>query len=983
MSMRVRRVARLSAIVTLILAAAGAAWAQDVGSGTFAGVVRDTSGAVLPGATVEAASPVLIEKVRSVTSDDEGRYRIAGLRPGSYTVTFTLPGFRTIRREGLELSTGFIATVNADLSVGALEETITVTGEAPIVDTRNASQQRVLDGQVVRELPLGKNSGVYAALLPGAVNNNLTSMDVGGTKAEAENQMGIHGGRPSDGVRLREGNYDGHMFGGFGASAVSSINPVTVQEVTLQLSGGLTAEAQTGGIQSNVIMRDGGNLFAGTFMVDYSPNQLQSSNIDDKHAARGVTESAQLTQNRDFAVGFGGPLKRDRLWFFADGRSWKAYSEYVGSFYNKAQGTMFYEPDTSRPGISGVDTDTMGVRLTWQATPKNKLNFTWHNDDTCTCYYQLAQGLRSPEAAEHHRYYPYRVGQVTWSNPLTSRMLVTVGGLYSAGTWDNTWSDDQGVRSQDISILDRLRNYRYNSSDTYLHQPFMQSNVMGSVAYITGAHAFKVGALYLRASRETVGLNNGSISYTFAGTVPESITLYAYPNVSESGVVQSAIYAQDQWTLSNLTVNLGLRLDMFRAHAPDTHSPAGPFTPARDFAAVDDTVNWKDANVRLGAAYNLFGNDRTAIKVSLGRFIPYEQTGGTGGVISGTVPANRVVQTATRTWRDNGDYIPQEAELGPLSNSAFGTSVINTSYSDDVTRGWHVRPYSWQGSISLQHEIVNGVGLNAGYYRTWYGNFVATDNVLVSPADYDTYCFTGPSDSRLPGGGGEHVCGLKALNPALFGRVSSLVRPASDFGKQSDVYNGVDVTVNMRFGNGGFLAGGIATSQTVTDNCGVLANLPEAAATAAPERFCHVEPGWSAGTQFKLNGSYTLPWDMRATVVYQNVVGAPSTATFVASNAQVTPVLGRPLAGGAGSTASFELVPPKSFYPDGRVNQLDLSVGKVIRFGTRRVQPRITLHNALNANAVLQTNLRYGPAWQNVTSTMPPRILKFGVSVDF
>src|SRR6185503_12618752 len=135
-----------------------------------------TSGAVLPGVTVEAASPALIEKVRTVVTDTEGRYRITGLRPGLYTVTFTLTGFRTVRREGLELTTGFVATVNGDMSVGAVEETITVSGQAPIVDTKSSSQQRVLSGDVVRELPLGKNSGVFAALLPGAVNNNLTSM---------------------------------------------------------------------------------------------------------------------------------------------------------------------------------------------------------------------------------------------------------------------------------------------------------------------------------------------------------------------------------------------------------------------------------------------------------------------------------------------------------------------------------------------------------------------------------------------------------------------------------------------------------------------------------------------------------------------------------------------------------------------------------------------------------------------------------------
>jgi hypothetical protein len=260
---------------------------------------------------------------------------------------------------------------------------------------------------------------------------------------------------------------------------------------------------------------------------------------------------------------------------------------------------------------------------------------------------------------------------------------------------------------------------------------------------------------------------------------------------------------------------------------------------------------------------------------------------------------------------------------------------------------------------------------------------VATDNVLVTAADYDTYCYVGPADTGLPGGGGEQICGLRAINPNLFGRVSNVVSAASNFGEQSEVYNGVDLTVNMRFGNGGFLAGGLATSQTVTDNCAVLAKLPELAATAAPERFCHVAPAWSAGTQLKLNGSYVLPMDIRATAVYQNVVGAPTTSTFVATNAQVTPALGRPLAGGAGSTATVELIAPKTQYPDGRVNTLNLAVARSFRVGTRRIEPTISVHNALNANSVLQMNLRYGPTWRNITSSLPSRMIKFGVVVDF
>ena len=227
------------------------------------------------------------------------------------------------------------------------------------------------------------------------------------------------------------------------------------------------------------------------------------------------------------------------------------------------------------------------------------------------------------------------------------------------------------------------------------------------------------------------------------------------------------------------------------------------------------------------------------------------------------------------------------------------------------------------------------------------------------------------------------MCGRMAIKPASFGRVSNLLAPASDYGKQIEVYSGLDFTVNARFGNGGLLSGGLSTSQTATDNCEVLAKLPELAATAAPSRFCHVAPPWSAGTQVKIFGSYRLPWDLRTSVVYQNIAGPPTTASFVATNAQVTPALGRPLAGGANATATVELIAPNSLYVEQRINQVNISLSRTFRFGKTRLNPTVDFHNAFNANTVIGVNTRYGPAWQNVTNVFPPRMIKFGVRADF
>ena len=271
----------MSAVLVTVLLVPGVGRAQDSNSATLTGVVRDASGAVLPGVTVEAASPALIEKVRIATTDSDGRFRIIELRPGEYAVTFTLPGFRTLRRDGLQLTTGFTATVNGELSVGGVEETVTVTGAAPIVDVQGVQEQQVFAGETMRALPIGKNSGIYVTLIPAATQGNLANQDVGGTKGESTQNFSVHGGRATETSQYRDGLYFGEHVSN-AANWAASANRATVQEVAVQATGGLTAEAQAGGVIINTISRDGGNQFHGTFSTDFSHSDLQSDNITDE-----------------------------------------------------------------------------------------------------------------------------------------------------------------------------------------------------------------------------------------------------------------------------------------------------------------------------------------------------------------------------------------------------------------------------------------------------------------------------------------------------------------------------------------------------------------------------------------------------------------------------------------------------------------------------------------------------------------------------
>jgi hypothetical protein len=992
---------RCAALALAVLLLPSAAWSQDSNSATIAGVVRDASAAVLPGVTVEVASPALIEKVRVAATDGDGRFRIIDLRPGEYVVTFTLTGFRTLRRDGIQLTTGFTATVNAELSLGGVEETITVSGAASVVDVQGVQEQQVFSGETVLALPIGKNQGIYATLIPAATQGNLANQDVGGTKGESTQVFSVHGGRSAETYQLRDGIYFGEHIGN-AANFAASVNPATVQEVSVQMTGGLTAEAQSGGVIINAIGRDGGNEFHGTLSADFGHRELQADNINDDLRARGAALTGTLRRLYDVGLGFGGPLKRDRVWFFASARKWETSNFQAGNYFNKSPNPLFYERDLSRPAYDRNLAQELAFRITWQATQKHKITATTRYEYNCNCNFNISTGQFSPEAAGNNWYPPLKSNQATWTYPATNRLLFQVGGVYLGGTHRRKLGDE--VTDHNIAVFDRLANYWYGSPDRTLiafvqnlaRTPRGQGNVSGTMSFVTGSHNFKVGALFLQSHRDLYQPFERAISYTFAGRVPESVTYYAAPLNARMRTRQIGLYAQEQWTLSRLTLYGGLRYDSDHGWNPAQDIPAGPYVGARHYDEVRNVPNWKDINPRMGFAYDLFGTGRTAIKANIGRFVAFEAN---GGVVFASNPANSIVTNATRVWTDlNGDYAPQENELGPLSNPNFGRSVQTTRYSDEVLRGWGNRGYNWQGSLSFQHELMTGVGLSVGYYRTSYGNFYVTDNTLVSPSDYDSYCITAPNNPRLSSPG-EQVCGLLEIKPAKFGQVSNVVNLNSEYGDQSEVYDGIDVTINARFGNGGLIGGGFATGRTVTDVCDIVDDVPEFAISQAattflttnsavgpnnaPSRFCRLSPPWSALTQVKLFGTYGLPWDMRASFNYQHLPGLATTANYVIPGAEIAAALGRAPAAGARATAAVELIEPQRLRRESRLNQLNFALSRLFTIGGSRLQPGIELHNALNASTIHTMVARYGPVWEGVRGVLTPRLIKLAVQVDF
>ena len=977
---RTRIVQFLVVCGSLLMPAAG--FAQQASG--IVGVAKDTSGAVLPGVTVDASSPVLIEKVRTAVTDSQGRYTIVDLRPGVYAVTFSLPGFRTLKHEGLALTAGFTATVNGDMALGALEETVTVTGASPLVDAQNVRQQKVMSEQLLASLPTNtKSLATLINLTPGVSG----APDVGGASGiYRSNQPRLN---QFHGKASTKYAYDGMNVMGMGAVGSTGyiVNASTAVELVIETGGG-SAESEAGGIVMNMVPKEGGNSLSGTLAGFFTNDNLQTSNLTDGLRARGLTTSNKVLHLYDATAVLGGAIKRDKLWILSATRGAGNRNQIPGVFYNSTRGTPVYTADTSRPAYRWEHLKSTAVRMTWQASQKNKINA--FVDIQSMALFSRGDFV-SPEAAGPFPslFWPSGLAQITWSAPRTSRLLLEAGASFME--FKARTPKDAATAPGDISILESSTGFRYNAAVSYNETHQARYVQRFSASYVAGSHVFKSGLQVSEAIMDLDNIVNGDLTYTFLRGVPSSLTQFATPYLSAQRMRPDlGLFVQDQWKMPRLTLNLGLRFDYFQAFVPAQHVPATQFIAEdRDFARLNDVPNWKDLNPRVGASYDLRGNGRTALKVSLGRYVGAAST----NLALAANPVSTSVNNVTRTWNDaNRDFRPTcdlrnfaaNGECGAISNVNFGRPNVTTRFADDILRGWRARDYFWDLSAEVQHQVSPAMSMTAGYYRNWSDHFSsaggfdpgATDNLQVVPADFSPYCIKAPSDPRLPGGGGYQVCGLYDVAPAKFGLVNNLITRVDHYGKQERVSDFLGVTVNGRIGSRVQVGGGVDAGRIVTDKCYVV---------DSPQQLlnCRIETPFAAQTQLKVYGTYQLPADVMVSAMYQDVAGPEIQASYVATNAEIAPSLGRNLGACRGAavctaTATVPLVAPQTLFEDRR-RSVDVRASKRIRMGGSRVlQANLDIYNVFNTSALLSVNSAYGPRWQFPTGSLGSESLLWG-----
>ena len=1009
----------LFCVILLPIAAA----AQGTSAASIVGTVKDTSGAVLPGVTIEASSPALIEKVRSTVTDEKGEYRIIELRPGTYSVTFTLPGFSTFKRDGLELGSNFTATVNVDLKVGGLEETVTVSGETPLVDTSNVLQQTSIAKTVLDTVPTGKSIYGFVSLMPAAIAPS-NQQDVGGGLGDQTMRITVHGAKGSDTRLMQDGL--SYAFNLDNTGREYFVNPVAAQEIVIDTGGGGSAEFSVGGAIVNMISKDGGNKFSSTLFAAGTTDKLGGSNLDDTLRAQGLTSANKTLRVYDLNGVLGGPIVQDKLWFSGAVRR-SGHQDLIANLYRDANldarvygapaADWKFAPDFSRPVEPVEDNQAASIRLTWQAATKDKVTFSfdhqWNrNQNNIPILNTGTLAWEGDTVSGQYRCGKDDLTQATWTHPATNKLLFEAGGNYLHHHGGN-FVDGCNVSPDRVQIKDVGTNFTYNGTGilTTIDNQW-STNQRFSASYITGSHSFKGGVLALEHD-QTTGNDRGSLpyTYTFNNGVPSSLTQFVSPLVwDQNNRLALGAFFQDQWKINRLTVNAGVRYEYLNQYTPAFSRPAGPITDPLSYPQATCIPCWHDINPRLGVAFDPFGSGRTALKASYGSY-----SNGTT-IASVFAPAVAAVNNTTRAWTDsNGDFFPQcdlrnplaNGECGPMANSSFGQQQITTTADPNWITGWNKRGWNRQVTASIDQQLMSGVAMSVGYYRTWYGNFTATDNTLVTPADYSPYCITAPTDPRLGSVSGQQLCQFADINPNKFGQVNNVVTLASNFGNYTEYYNGADVTFQARLPHGAQLGGGLNIGNSVSLSAGGAGNVSDKFSRCFvvdnPTELYHCQSANPYQSRIKINGSYPLPWGLQAAAVFQSLPGASYAggtqsatapgvigsvigpfggALLTVTTAQIQPSLARPLSGGT-KTVTIDLLAPYSTFLDSRVNQLDLRLSKIVKLQKLRLQANVDVYNVSNANTTLLVNQNYGASWLTPTQIMPARLAKISLQVDF
>ena len=896
----------------------------------IAGIVRDSSGAVLPGVTVEAASPALIEGARTTVTGTNGTFQITDLRPGDYVVTFTLTGFRTLRREGIRLSASFTATVTAELAVGTLQETVTVSGASPIVDVRNSVSQSVMSREVLDTIPSGKDPFAVGQLIAGVTT---ATPDVGGTQIMQQPTLQVHGSSNNDNVFMIDNVQIQHI--GFGGNQTGFyFNDGLMDEISYQTSS-LPAEAPVGGVQINMIPRDGGNQYHGGLFATGANESMQNDNLDDDLIALGFIVQNRVDSVYDFNATFGGPIKRDRLWFFSTFRRWAA-NNFLGNTFTAAGAQAL---DDQR--ISDVT-----LRLTGQLNQKNKL--TLHYDRSIKWRGHrpnnwIGASINDPISSVQQTTGLNYIGQLKWSSPISNRLMAEASVFTLPVNYKLSFQPD--AASGAVATFDQIRSHITGVSPRQDSNTARMWTYAGFLSYVSGAHNFKVGLQLRTGESEELFETRQDIVQIVNNGVPNSVRLVNNPSGHLESGANTGFYVQDSWTFGRVTINPGLRYERFTMSIPQQSAGAGRWVPAREFAEQSNLVNWNTLSPRFGLSWDVFGNGRTAVKGGLSK---YDRLAG----ITIIQPLNgKNIAFQTCPWADaDGDLRAQESEIAFAR--CTGSLQPSLGYVDADLK----RPYQWEYTASVQRQIGGRTSVMLAYFGRKFWDLYTTVNDAVQPQNYSPVTIANPLTNE--------PMTVYNQDPATRGQVRNLLTTIPEM---SHRYHGFEAQFNTRLDDV-TVFGGITIGNNYGDQDAGDWNNPNVRINNQGDI------GFDSPYQVRAGFSYTMPADVRLSGSLRSASGLPQQRVYVVTTAVVP---------GLTQVTQNVQVAERGEYRYAWVNLLDLRVAKSFQTGRTRIEPTLDLFNVFNNNAVTNAVQTLGPSLGRPSSIVMGRLLRLGGRISF
>ncbi len=942
---------RITSFALMILLTATLARAQTTSAttSTVTGTVTDQQGGVLPGVTATLSGPAMMG-VQTQVSDDVGLYRFVSIPPGEYKLVFELSGFATVTRDGIRLTAGFTATINMQMGVATLTESVQVSGESPLVDTQSTAINTTFDKEMMANLPSARD---YWAILSEAPGVKLARIDVGGSASGTQTNYFVYGttgqNRPMvEGINSTEGT---DSFGNY-------VDYGSFQEVSIG-SGATSAESPVPGVYTVLVSKSGGNRYTGSFYGDYESADWQSYNIDEEQIASGVSgggglkpeDTNRLNSYRDLNADIGGFMKRDTVWWYASVRSLDSSVRYTN---------FPVKPHETHLG-------NFTSKMTYQLSTNNKL-IAYYQPSTKVQKNRLDRQLLNATAAIHltddasfRQDYSPLLWKGEWNSVLSPSTFFEIRGGQFGYRWPDT-ANGSAVSYEDLNTSIVSGKARSRQLDR------QRTQVLGSMSYFRnnwmGSHNFKVGGEWFRetATPQRFSGSYNDVLHVLRSGVASEVMLFEAAK-SENGLYTTGLYIQDTWRLGNrLTMNLGLRYDYYRNFLPAQEHSAGQFTSADiTFEAVNNVNTFNLFAPRVGMSLSLTEDGRTVFKANYGKY-----WWNPGTTLSEDVNPNPEVWNRRYVWNDlNADLLYQPGEEGRLNSSAGGLASAQIAPDLQDT-------YTNEVAFWLERELVANFGVRTG--AVWRGE---RQLAMQFNANRPFSAFTVPTTIRDPGADGvmnnaDDGPSIAAFNLAPEYASLPVVNTRDNVPGGSDYYTW-EVTATKRMSNrwsGMFSYSHTWSAAQEKDYFGQVFRQDDLPLT--PNHLINTEPDgqvkytdWS----LKLHGTYEGPWGLKVSPMLRHQSGQNFGRTFTA-------VMNY-------GTIRVPAEPINTNRQD-NVSIVDFRAEKVFRLdATLTVSPFIDLYNVLNANPVQNMTWASGTSYLRPTNIVPPRVARLGAKINW